>query len=308
MIKLFWNTHNQKKTTSNDPTGKDAIGVSAMNKLGDEARDYKWGLYHKNNSDKWIYEVLNKVQFKFIQSEKDIEKDDILIIVDSSIEKRGDFYIKLSLICSKIFLIHLGDENDSYDLSSIYDNFDFVWRTFCLNKYFNNKKVSCLPIGYKSGVSFIKETGERKYKWAFIGTPHKSSRHDLLFQFSDIKPSFTHKTIKFDEKILSVDEMNKVLSSTEFVPCPNGFVHPETYRIYEALECECIPIVENAYKYYDRLFPGNPFLKIDKWIEAKSILKKWKGEQIRQKSNECKIWWTQYKNKPQQSINETINL
>ena len=82
MIKLFWNTHNQNKPTSNDPTGKAAR---------DYARDYKWGLYHKNNSDRWIYEALYKIQFKVIQSEKDIEKDDILIIVDSSIEKKVIF-------------------------------------------------------------------------------------------------------------------------------------------------------------------------------------------------------------------------
>ena len=299
MIKLFWNTHNQNKPTSNDPAGKTAR---------DYARDYKWGLYHKNNSDKWIYEALNKIQFKVIQGEKDIEKDDILIIVDSSIEKKGNFYTKLSLVCSKIFLIHLGDENDLYDLTSIYDNFDFVWRTFCLNKYFYNKKVSCLPIGYKSGVSFVKNKGRRKYKWAFIGTPHKSSRHDLLFQLSDMKIAFIHRTTKFDEKIITVDEMNKVLSLTEFVPCPNGFVHPETYRIYEALECGCIPIVENAYKYYDRLFPDNPFLKIDKWMEARSIIQRWESEQISQKREECKIWWTQYKDSLKKFISDKINL
>ena len=40
--------------------------------------------------------------------------------------------------------------------------------------------------------------------------------------------------------------MNKILVSTEFIPCPNGFFHPETYRLYEALESGCIPIVENA--------------------------------------------------------------
>ena len=299
MIKLFWNTHNQNKPTSNDPAGKTAR---------DYARDYKWGLYHKNNSDKWIYEALNKIQFKVIQGEKDIEKDDILIIVDSSIEKKGNFYTKLSLVCSKIFLIHLGDENDLYDLTSIYDNFDFVWRTFCLNKYFNSKKVSCLPIGYKSGVSFVKNKGGRKYKWAFIGTPHKSSRHDLLFQLSDMKLAFIHRTTKFDEKIITVDEMNKVLSLTEFVPCPNGFVHPETYRIYEALECGCIPIVENAYKYYDRLFPDNPFLKIDKWMEARSIIQRWESEQISQKREECKIWWTRYKDNLKKFISDKINL
>ena len=59
--------------------------------------------------------------------------------------------------------------------------------------------------------------------------------------------------------MIETEEMSEVLSSTIFSPCPNGFVHPETYRLYEALECGCIPIIENTYKYYDRLFPNNPF-------------------------------------------------
>ena len=61
-------------------------------------------------------------------------------------------------------------------------------------KYSNKNKVSCLPIGYISGTFSKKETDKRKYKWAFIGTAHKSSRHDLLFQLSDIEPYFSHKT------------------------------------------------------------------------------------------------------------------
>ena len=69
-----------------------------------------------------------------------------------------------------------------------------------------------------------------------------------------------------------------------FLPCPNGFVHPETYRLYEALECGCIPIVENAYRYYDRLFPSNPFIKIDKWSEAQSIMMDWNDDQIKKKA------------------------
>ena len=295
MIKLFWNTHNQ-----NEPN---------PNKTNEEnARDQIWGLYHKDYSDKWIYEILNKIEFEVIQSEKDLEREDILIIVDSSIEKKKKIYTKLELICSKMFLIHLGDEAGVYDLSLVYNKFNYVWRTFCLNRYFNNKKVSCLPIGYKSGTLFKKEIVERKYKWSFLGTPHKSSRQDLLFQLSDIEPSFSHKTKKFNEKIIDVSKMSEILTSTEFIPCPNGFVHPETYRLYEALECGCIPIVENAYKYYDRLFPNNPFIKVDRWIEAKPVIREWQKDQIEQKREECRAWWSQYKNQLQEFTINKINL
>ena len=295
MIKLFWNTHNQNKPNPNK-----------SNK--ENARDQIWGVYHKDCSDKWIYEILNKIEFEVIQSEKDLESEDILIIVDSSVENKEELYTKLELICSKMFLIHLGDESGAYDTSLIYNKFNYVWRAFCSNRYFNNKKVSCLPIGYKSGTLFKKEIVERKYKWAFLGTPHKSSRHDLLFQLSDIEPSFFHKTKKFNEKIIDVSEMSGILTSTEFIPCPNGFVHPETYRLYEALECGCIPIVENAYKYYDRLFPNNPFIKVDRWIEAKPVIRGWGDDQIKQKLEECRTWWSQYKNQLQEFIINKINL
>ena len=47
MFKLFWNTHNQIKPTTNDPNKEDVF-------------DYKWGIYHKKNSDKWIFHILKK--------------------------------------------------------------------------------------------------------------------------------------------------------------------------------------------------------------------------------------------------------
>ena len=295
MIKLFWNTHNQNKPNPN----KSSEG---------NTRDQLWGVYHKDYSNKWIYEILNKVEFEVIQSEKDLDSEDILIIVDSNIEKKEELYTKLELICSKMFLIHLGDETGEYDSSLIYSKFNYVWRAFCLSRYFNDKKVSCIPIGYKSGTFLKKEIVKRKYKWAFIGTPHKSSRHDLLFQLSGIEPSYSHKTEKFNKQIIDVGKMSEILTSTKFIPCPNGFVHPETYRLYEALECGCIPIVENAHKYYDRLFFNNPFIKVDRWIEVKPVVEKWEDDQIKQKREECKTWWNQYKKKLQEFITNKINL
>ena len=294
MIKLLWNTHNQIQPRSNDPDSKEAV-------------NYTWGNYHKKNSDKWIFEILNKVKFNIIDKIENVENEDILLIVDSSVETKEDFYNKLKLICSKIFLIHLGDESGLYNLSNIYNNCNHVWRSFCTSQYFNNNKISCLPIGYKSGTFFKNKTGERKYKWSFLGTPHRSSRHDILFQLSDIEPSFCHKTSKFNQKIIEVDQMSEILSSTDFVPCPNGFFHTETYRVYEALECESIPIDENAFKYYDRLYPNNPFLKVDKWLDAKLLIQSWNKEKIIKKREECKSWWINYKDKLKLKILEKVN-
>ena len=294
MIKLFWNTHNQAISQSED-----------KRKIKKEETEQAWGIYHKQSSYKWICKILKKVEYQLIENEKDIEKGDVLIIVDSSVEKKNDLYKKLNLICSKVFLFHLGDEFGAQNLNLIYGNCNYVWRNFCSNEYFNNNNIKCLPLGYKSGIVH-KKTPHKKYKWTFTGNPHKSSRHDLIFQLSDVKPFFFHKTEKFNVKIISVDEMSKVLSSTEFMPCPNGFFHPETYRLYEALECECIPIVEKAYDYYDRLFPNNPFIKVEKWIEAKKIITSFGNDDVKEKREECKKWWITEKEKIENFVKNKI--
>ena len=81
MIKLFWNTSNQRKTTTEDKNIKSK-----------EALDFKWGVYHQKNSDVWIYEILKKIKYITINSEKNLEKEDILIIVDSNPENKIELY------------------------------------------------------------------------------------------------------------------------------------------------------------------------------------------------------------------------
>ena len=63
MIKLFWNTHNQAKPKASDKKIRNQ-----------QEEDMGWGLYHKENSSKWIYEILNNIKYNIIQTELDIEK------------------------------------------------------------------------------------------------------------------------------------------------------------------------------------------------------------------------------------------
>jgi len=287
MIKLLWNTSRHQK----------------------DSFELTWGKYHEYNSKDWIYFLLQDIDYKSINSEEEIDKGDTVIIADSGIHFKEQFYIKLNTLAKRFFLFHINDEHLDKRTAPIYSYCDYVWRTCCSPKYFVSNKVKCIPPGYKSGFKQKFDLDKKRhYKWCFFGTQHKSSRHDMNFQLKKIKPNFVNRIDKFADKKKSanVEEMEKVYFNTNFAPCPAGFFHPESYRIYEALQCGTIPIVESVYNYFDNIYPNNPFIKINKWKEAKEIIDNWSDEQILNKRKECINWWNQYLSDHKNFIKEKI--
>ena len=275
MIKLLWNTSRHQK----------------------DSFELIWGKYHEDSSKDWIYSLLQDINYKSINSEEEIDKGDTVIIIDSGIHFKEHLYIKLKTLTKRFFLFHINDEHLDKRSAPIYSYCDYVWRTCCSPKYFTNNKVKCIPPGYKNGFKQKFDLNKKRdYKWCFFGTQHKSSRHDMNFQLEKIKPNFVNRIDKFADKKKSanVEEMEKVYFNTNFAPCPAGFFHPESYRIYEALQCGTIPIVESVYNYFDNIYPKNPFIKINKWKEAKEIIDNWNDDQILNKRKECINWWNQY--------------
>ena len=62
-----------------------------------------------------LIQILKKIKYNIIENETNLAEEDVLVIVDSSVEEKNELYIKLNAICSKIFLFHLGDESGAYD-------------------------------------------------------------------------------------------------------------------------------------------------------------------------------------------------
>ena len=125
-MKLFWNTHNQNKSF--------------------------WGEYHLLNSKEWIFDILGEIKFEEIEDLNLSQNTDSLIVVDSEISGKKDFYEILLNKYKRIYLIHLGDEGGRIN-KKIYSNFQHVFRTFYLNSFSKLGNVTCVPLGYKSGVS-----------------------------------------------------------------------------------------------------------------------------------------------------------
>ena len=236
-------------------------------------------------------------KYTTINNEKEVNKGDTVIVIDSGIHFKEHFYKTLKTLTKNFFLFHINDEHLDKRSGPIYEYFDYVWRTCCSPKYFSSKKVKCIPPGYKSGFEQKFDLNKkRKFKWCFFGTLHKSSRQDMNFQLKKIKPNFINRIDKFADKkkSMNADEMKKIYFNTNFSPCPAGFYHPESYRIYEALQCGTIPIVESIYNYFDNFYPNNPLIKIKTWQEAKEIIDHWSHDKILDKRKECFNWWNQY--------------
>tara|TARA_Y100000590_G_scaffold415231_1_gene512822 strand:+ start:2617 stop:3474 length:858 start_codon:yes stop_codon:yes gene_type:complete len=271
-----------------------------------------WGNYHANNSKDWVFAMLKKINISEIENIEDIHNDDKIIVVDSEISKKNDFYKTILKKTKNIFLIHLGDEGGSENKNFIYNSCIHVWRTFCLGEFFNNKKVTCIPIGYKNGIDKNqKKILDRKYNWSFLGTSHGSSRFDLLFQHKKIKDGFTRTTKEFASKdSLGSAEYYNVISNTKFLPVPHGYYHPETYRLYEGLENGCIPIVENPHKFFDKFYPNNPLLKIELWKESPALINYYLEDKTRidELSNKIINWWDDYKKNLQNNFREILDV
>ena len=269
-----------------------------------------WGNYHFLNSTSWIYSIIRKIDYENIDNAEQINANDDLIIVDSQLTIKKDFYLQLSKKCASIYLIHLGDEGATEDTNIIYNNCKHVWRTFGLPRHFQSKNVTCIPIGYKSGLFYKKkDVTERKYLWSFMGTVHGSSRFDLINKHKKLEPNFIKKTKSFgSNESLAPEEYYKILNESTFVLVPHGYLHPESYRLYEGLECGCIPIIENPHNFYNHFLLEHPLITINLWKESlETINDLYKNkEKLKDKSKEINNWWNEYKLNLQTKIKNKI--
>lgn len=103
------------------------------------------------------------------------------------------------------------------------------------------------------------------------------------------------------------------LARTKVAPCPAGPATPDSFRLYEALEAGCMPIVEDtcgAYAsdgFWPMLYPaGAPFLVVHDWASelAKTVhvaLDAWPGNAAR-----AQAWWCAEKAKLRRDLERAV--
>jgi len=239
-------------------------------------------LYEAN----WLYELfgrpkiieLQKLQF---DAPPPVEKP-ICLVMKGHIDSYKKLFAYYESNSIEYHVLHLSDEHNSDDIS-FYEN------NSCLSVIRNytrpnlTDKVKIIPLGYhftlRNGIDNpLARTPQLPFRsnvWCFFGT-NWNKRSSIL---EPLKSVGKYSCKLFDQwndpQNLTREEYCATLLDTVFVPCIGGN-NPETFRLYEALECGCIPILVNDQQssaYYSYIIQYIPLLNLTSWEQVPSFIK-----------------------------------
>jgi len=213
-------------------------------------------------------------------------------------------------------LWHTSDEKMRHR-GQMYGNFDAVIRNHFDPRMGWKKNVVTFPLGYLSG--FVGEprtsSAPRKYLWAFCGAGYKQQRKDMMEAFSDFPNGYLRLSSGWsrgpgDLEPLSQAELAALYEESEFVLCPHGINHPDTFRIMEALQSGAIPVMVTflGRDYAKYTFGKHPFIVTKTWAEAAEILRDFHDnpEKMAKKRKEVNDWYADYRQQLLQNFRRIV--
>ena len=261
----------------------------------------------------WLQELFNTTKFTLEQVSSDAVFDPndqlILFMQRPHWSKQLEWAKNLVRQGLSFKIIHCSDEFtqdplDIYSLSGVKGVLRFYKRDGCPN-------TLTIPLGYHWSAEAINKKPvsleSRLYSWSFSGTNWKG-RSSQLEPLLAIDQHF----IKYfpdwnDPGQLTKSQYLELLQNTIFVPCPEGN-NVETYRLYEALECECIPVFTKLPAVLED--SGIPFIKKESWNEIAEMIKYFieNPTMMADYHKSLMVGWSNYKNKLKLSLEKWLLL
>lgn len=194
-------------------------------------------------------------------------------------------YLQSYTDAGKAFVaMHLSDETLG-DSSMYLDSPQCLvaFRNYHSPAFDGHPKVVTLGLGYKTGFGNAAGANVKWpwFHWCFAGNIHGAARADALQQAAAcMRPFLVHSTTDgFNSPLsLGIREYRSMMESSKFAICPPGQGNLDTFRVYEALEAGCIPVVlgnaplqhYGVQTYWGSVFGGDsvPFVVGDSWDQC----------------------------------------
>lgn len=271
----------------------------------------------------WIERLLSKVDvdYNYVETTKNLPSYDKCIVVTNNSKSYN--YIKQLQNDGKSFgVILLSDECLSEPMFYLEDpNCKFAARTYFHPWFYGHPKVFIFGLGYKQDFEkYTIASPQKTLAWSFAG----SLKMDRSLCLDTLNANFPNsKTFIFekfaDPTHLDAKTYAELLSSSTFVPCPQGGAILDSFRIYEALEANSIPVTLNngtglmiSPSYWHGVFHNAgqlPFVCEGTWEDVaarmKEIVANGREEEIQL---ECKKFWVYHVAQWQTEFKRRIEL
>jgi hypothetical protein len=261
----------------------------------------------------WVRHLLSGLEYREVADGRHTEFHDGAIVVDNRIgpEKRA-YYFEMLKRGHRFALFHLSDEHYGDDGAS-YNFANLVLRNYWSRAHAADRNVIGMPLGLMNGfrVESPLPTPARKHLWCFAGNVVKQSRKAMMAAMSGVGGGHVHGTNRVNPRVaasgedagfeapLTLADYARLMSESVFAPCPAGWENLVSFRVCEALEAGCIPIVERrpCFDYFGHLFGEHPIPTVEDWNDAPALIEALRADPaaLDKKRLACANWWRDYK-------------
>lgn len=211
-----------------------------------------------------------------------------------------------------VVLFLMGDEEADFDVEKLRKDNIHVW---VQNPHIGiHDDYNKIGTGYPQHIhSNLPDSLDKEISIFFAGQITHDRRTELIDALDTVE--LTQRIIKTEgfTQGMKPKEYYKYLSSADFAPCPSGAVIPDSFRLFEALECMAIPIADNktpdgeVLSYWDWLFNEiTPFPTVSNWFALDEIIEN--TEDITAFMHKQTAWWIKWKRNFAYKVMEQLNV
>lgn len=184
-------------------------------------------------------------------------------------------------------IIVTSDEQNNFPVDALQHPNKIVWVTYPnLNTHRTADRF--IPLGYTPGTHNVDTP--KDLDWFFAGQINSPSREACAVQMRNMDRGMLIESEGFAQGLEREDYLDN-LQRAKAVPAPDGWVHPDSFRLYEALETGAVPISNNP-KYWKLLFEDIPYpICADSWGDLRDIVRNLKVVD----NNRVFAWWQRQK-------------
>ena len=182
-----------------------------------------------------------------------------------------------------VVLFLMGDEEADFDISKIQHKSIHIWvQNPHIGKHDDYNKIGT---GYPQHLSDMKvEQLEKDIEVFFAGQVTHNRRVELSEALDLMEAAIPGSVMRYESQGftqgLEPKDYYSKMARTKVAPCPSGAVIPDSFRLFEALECMCLVVADNKtpagdeMEYWDWLFDQIvPFPKLTNWYNIKELYK-----------------------------------